>query len=57
MGLDLRGSESQSFSPLGEETVARIEADWGSPSFTGEFLPDSREIDEDSFSARWRPCT
>jgi inner membrane protein len=54
VNMDLRGSESLSFSPVGKETSARIEADWGSPSFTGSFLPDSREITEDDFSARWK---
>ena len=54
VSMDLRGSESLSFSPVGKETTARVEADWGSPSFTGAFLPDSREITEDDFSARWK---
>jgi inner membrane protein len=54
ISMDLRGSESLSFSPLGKETTASIEADWGSPSFTGAFLPDSREISEENFSARWQ---
>ncbi|MGH1366371.1 MAG: cell envelope integrity protein CreD [Calditrichia bacterium] len=54
--IDLNGSETLSFSPIGKETKAKVSANWGDPSFTGNFLPDSREINEaeGTFSAEWK---
>jgi len=54
IGMSLRGSETINFVPLGEKTTASVSADWGTPSFTGEFLPDNRKINEESFTADWK---
>ncbi len=51
--LNLRGSRTIDFIPLGRKTDVRLSAKWSSPSFRGAFLPKSREIDEKGFSAEW----
>jgi len=53
MKLNLRGSKSIDFIPLGRRTDVHLQAKWSSPSFRGAFLPKSREIDEKNFSAHW----
>ncbi len=53
INLDLSGSESLSFAPVGENTKVSIQSSWNSPGFTGNFLPASREITNDGFSAEW----
>lgn len=52
--LDLNGSEQVSFIPAGESNTVMIKSDWPSPSFNGAFLPISREVNKDGFSASWK---
>lgn len=52
--LPLSGGGALYFSPTGEETSARIAADWPDPSFQGAYLPDQRTIDASGFNAEWR---
>jgi len=52
--IDLRGSESLLFSPVGKETIAAVTSTWTSPSFTGYVLPTDYQINEDGFSADWK---
>lgn len=51
--LDLNGSDEILFVPVGKQTSVAIQSDWPSPSFKGAFLPDSRSIASDGFSAMW----
>jgi inner membrane protein len=51
--LNLSGSESLFLTPLGKTTTAQLESSWKSPSFTGSFLPASRTVNENGFSAGW----
>ena len=51
--LTLSGTSSLTRIPLGETTTAELRADWPHPSFGGNYLPRSREIDANGFSARW----
>lgn len=51
--LPLKGSQSISFLPLGENTKVDIQSNWNAPSFTGEFLPKERSITESGFEATW----
>lgn len=53
VNLSLSGSESFNMVPLGKITGSKIESDWSSPSFTGSFLPSSREVNDKGFSAMW----
>lgn len=51
--LKLNGSSSVGFLPLGKVTEVNVNSPWTTPSFTGAFLPDGREVSEEGFSASW----
>jgi len=51
--LNLSGSESLFLTPLGKTTTAQLESTWNSPSFAGSFLPATRTVNENGFSAGW----
>lgn len=51
--LALNGSLSIHTVPFGENTTVEIQADHGSPSFQGNWLPTERTISDDSFTAKW----
>jgi inner membrane protein len=52
--LNLNGSEQVSFIPVGESNIVKINSSWPSPSFNGAFLPATREVKKDGFSASWK---
>lgn len=52
--LNLQGSQNISFVPLGSTTNVNINSNWPSPSFNGNFLPDSRALSEEGFKAAWK---
>ncbi len=52
--LNLQGSQSMSFVPLGNTTEVNLTSNWPSPSFDGNFLPDSREVSASGFIANWK---
>ena len=52
--LGLNGSDSIQFLPLGEETHVTMQGLWSAPSFSGNFLPDEREVNNGDFTAYWR---
>ncbi|MFY7997154.1 MAG: cell envelope integrity protein CreD [Candidatus Kapaibacteriota bacterium] len=52
--LDLNGSTTLSFAPVGRETSVNIEAGWGNPSFVGAYLPENRDVTEKKFKAAWK---
>jgi inner membrane protein len=54
MALNIKGSESLSFLPLGDTTRASIESAWPSPSFSGNYLPNAREVTDGGFNADWK---
>ncbi len=54
MHLDLKGSESLNFTPIGETTNIKVKGDCPTPSFGGNFLPDSRNVDANGFTASWK---
>lgn len=51
--VDLNGSSRLSFIPVGKETLVTLSSPWANPSFSGEFLPDSREVSDSGFVAGW----
>lgn len=53
MHLDLKGSESLSITPIGEVTKVNVKGDCPTPSFNGNFLPMTRDITNDGFTASW----
>ena len=52
--LDLSGTDRLQVLPLADTTNVRLESAWPSPSFTGKYLPETREIRDDGFNATWR---
>ena len=52
--LVLNGSSELRFLPFGKETTVALTSGWGSPSFTGAFLPDRRNVTEKGSSAFWK---
>lgn len=54
MGLELAGSQSAQFLPLGKETQVSLQSDWPHPSFTGHTLPTQRKITPEGFQASWK---
>ncbi len=53
IGFGLRGLNVLQIVPVGDTTKASITADWPHPSFSGSFLPVTREISETGFTAQW----
>lgn len=53
LSLGLRGSGSITFSPVGRTTEVALSSEWDAPSFTGNFLPSEREVDDNGFTASW----
>ena len=51
--LNLKGSKSLSFLPLGDQTNIQARGNWANPSFTGAFLPSKRNTETSNFSASW----
>jgi inner membrane protein len=51
--LELAGTGELDFLPLGETTDVEINSTWPSPSFSGAYLPESRNISDEGFSATW----
>lgn len=54
MVLNLKGSQSIKFLPIGKETVVSLTSNCHTPSFCGNFLPTTREVKEDGFSSEWK---
>ena len=50
----LRGNESFALAPRAGETRWTVTSPWSSPSFTGAFLPETRQVGEDGFKARYQ---
>ncbi|MDR1195851.1 MAG: cell envelope integrity protein CreD, partial [Endomicrobium sp.] len=51
--FSIKGSESISFVPLAKNNSFRVYSKWTNPNFSGNFLPDNKEITKDGFSADW----
>ncbi|HET7202766.1 MAG TPA: cell envelope integrity protein CreD [Steroidobacteraceae bacterium] len=49
----LQGTETLSIAPLAGRNAIALESSWPHPRFHGDFLPRSREVRPDGFSARW----
>ncbi|MBS1667997.1 MAG: cell envelope integrity protein CreD [Bacteroidetes bacterium] len=54
MSLKLKGSENLLFLPMGKQTDISIKSSWNSPSFIGNYLPDTRQINDSGFAANWK---
>lgn len=51
--LELRGMASMAFALLSENSNLTMQSNWSHPKFTGELLPETREINDKGFKAVW----
>ena len=54
ISLDLAGTKSIAWAPVGEQTQLALTSDWAHPSFGGRFLPGERQVSARGFSAQWQ---
>ncbi|MEM7485539.1 MAG: cell envelope integrity protein CreD [Bacteroidota bacterium] len=54
--LEVNGSHNLQFVPVGKETKVFMRSNWHSPSFNGNFLPDTegKKISPEGFEAKWK---
>jgi len=53
LDIELKGSQNIYFNPLGKTTDVSLKSNWTTPSFSGNYLPDDREVTESGFEAHW----
>jgi inner membrane protein len=51
--LELLGTSSLAFAPIGQETLVTLQSPWPHPNFLGDFLPRDHSIGPNGFTARW----
>ena len=51
--LRVNGSGPLLFAPMGRNCSLALKSPWPSPSFTGDILPDEREVTDNGFTASW----
>ncbi|MCL2145438.1 MAG: cell envelope integrity protein CreD [Endomicrobia bacterium] len=51
--FSIKGSNALSFIPLAKDNKFKIYSKWTNPNFSGNFLPDTKEINNEGFSAVW----
>lgn len=54
LDLKLRGSGELFFVPVGKTTLVHFGSSWNNPSFDGNFLPASKSVTENGFTADWK---
>lgn len=54
MQVTLAGTRSLGLLPTARQTTANLAATWPDPGFDGAFLPVSREVGGQGFSAQWK---
>lgn len=54
LDLELVGTRSVAFVPIGGNNDVQVQSSWPHPSFAGRFLPSEREVSDEGFDARWR---
>lgn len=52
--LPLQGTERLDIVPVGKDSRVSLNSDWPHPSFVGNFLPSSRSLSDEGFSAQWQ---
>ncbi|WKK57481.1 cell envelope integrity protein CreD [Sphingobacterium sp. BN32] len=53
LDFDIRGSRSLNFLPLAKQTDIDVKGNWSNPSFNGGHLPESRDVTDQAFAAKW----
>lgn len=54
MKLCIKGSQSLKFAPIGEVTNVELSSNATTPSFVGNFLPESSNITDKGFNCNWK---
>jgi inner membrane protein len=54
MSVKLKGSENLLFVPTGKQTDVAAQSSWSNPGFTGNYLPDVRNVNDSGFNAVWK---
>ncbi|MED5620417.1 cell envelope integrity protein CreD [Ideonella sp. BN130291] len=54
VALELAGTRSIGWVPVGQETTVALTSPWPHPSFSGRFLPVERKVSAEGFSSRWQ---
>lgn len=54
VSLELAGTRSIGWAPVGQETTVQLSSPWPHPSFAGRFLPVDREVTDAGFRSRWQ---
>lgn len=52
--LELAGSQSLYFTPVGKNNIINVASNWPGPSFDGAFLPTNHKEDDKGFKAEWK---
>lgn len=53
VSMEVAGMRSLAFAPIGTSTIVQLRAPWPHPNFGGRYLPQTKQINVDGFSARW----
>jgi inner membrane protein len=54
VSLELAGTRSIGWAPVGQETTVQLSSPWPHPSFAGRFLPVERQVTDTGFRSRWQ---
>lgn len=51
--LQVKGTSEIKFIPIGNNTSVNLSSSWNAPGFNGAFSPDSKNLEDDGFTANW----
>ena len=51
--INFQGGENIEIRPIGTDNTITMTSNWNSPSFSGGWLPNERNITKDGFTAKW----
>lgn len=54
VSMELLGTTDLAIAPVADDTQVQLKANWPHPSFGGRFLPVTRDVREDGFTAAWK---
>ncbi|RZJ57234.1 MAG: cell envelope integrity protein CreD, partial [Flavobacterium sp.] len=54
LNIIYNGSEQLKMVPIGKITEATMASNWHSPSFAGNFLPESKTVNDNGFTSAWK---
>ncbi len=52
--LEVKGSRNLNFLHTGKATTVKVHSTWATPSFTGGYSPDERNVSQAGFNAKWQ---